>query len=69
MVQKIALQINCKLGGTLWAVKIPMVINCTTHFDIYLLYLRILHAGFLCLVSQAVVGGFDCGHFVHDFRV
>jgi hypothetical protein len=40
VVQKIALQINCKLGGTLWAVRIPLVINCT-HFYIYLLYLRI----------------------------
>ncbi|XP_066994690.2 piwi-like protein Ago3 isoform X2 [Anabrus simplex] len=27
VVQKIALQINCKLGGTLWAVKIPLD-NC-----------------------------------------
>ncbi|PNF28066.1 Piwi-like protein Ago3 [Cryptotermes secundus] len=27
VVQKIALQMNCKLGGTLWAVKIPMN-NC-----------------------------------------
>ncbi|KDR12118.1 piwi-like protein Ago3 [Zootermopsis nevadensis] len=27
VVQKIALQINCKLGGTLWAVKIPLE-NC-----------------------------------------
>ena len=25
VLQKIALQINCKLGGSLWAVKIPMV--------------------------------------------
>ena len=25
VTQKIALQINCKLGGELWAVQIPMV--------------------------------------------
>jgi len=68
VVQKIALQINCKLGGTLWAVRIPLVINCT-HFDIYLLYLRIFDAGILCSASQTVLGGFVYGYFVLHFRV
>jgi hypothetical protein len=33
VVHKIALQINCKLGGTLWAVRIPLVRNCTQLSD------------------------------------
>jgi hypothetical protein len=33
VVQKIALQINCKLGGTLWAVNIPLVRNGTMLSD------------------------------------
>jgi hypothetical protein len=27
VTQKIALQINCKLGGELWGLEIPMVFN------------------------------------------
>jgi hypothetical protein len=38
VVQKIALQINCKLGGTLWAVKIPLVRNSTEVFDKYFIH-------------------------------
>lgn len=38
VTQKIALQINCKLGGELWALKIPlnglMVRNCDEHIYI-----------------------------------
>lgn len=30
IVLKIALQINCKLGGSLWALKIPMVSSLST---------------------------------------
>ena len=51
VVQKIALQINCKLGGTLWAVRIPLVINCTC-FDKYLLYLRTVDGGCSCLATR-----------------
>lgn len=32
VTQKIALQINCKLGGELWAVKIPTVSNSVSKF-------------------------------------
>ncbi|XP_031622397.1 protein argonaute-3-like [Contarinia nasturtii] len=37
IVQKIALQMNCKLGGSLWSIKIPlancMIIGIDTHHD------------------------------------
>lgn len=29
--QKIALQVNCKLGGELWGVRIPLVCRFTCH--------------------------------------
>lgn len=35
VVQKIALQINCKLGGTLWAVKIPFDDLMVCGMDVY----------------------------------
>lgn len=37
IVQKIALQMNCKMGGSLWSIKIPfqsvMIIGIDTHHD------------------------------------
>lgn len=35
MVQKIALQINCKLGGELWAVNIPISTLMVCGVDVY----------------------------------
>lgn len=35
IVQKIALQMNCKLGGTLWAVKIPLRNTMICGIDTY----------------------------------
>lgn len=35
IVQKIALQMNCKLGGTLWAVKIPLKNTMICGMDTY----------------------------------
>lgn len=37
IVQKIALQMNCKMGGSLWSIRIPfknvMIIGIDTHHD------------------------------------
>lgn len=35
MVQKVALQINCKLGGELWGLNIPIPKLCVIGIDVY----------------------------------
>ena len=35
VVQKIALQINCKLGGELWGLNIPIPKLCVIGIDVY----------------------------------
>lgn len=58
---KIALQMNCKMGGELWSVEIPVSIflSMVTALDEALFQKQGLYAVCDCLAAEA---GDDCGH-------
>lgn len=66
---KIALQMNCKMGGELWSVEIPVSIflSMVTALDEALFQKQGLHArSVLCVIAlqlkQVMIVGIDCYH-------